>query len=120
VVRLAAVSNDSPSPTGAELDRIVGTNNYGRKALRRWRHTGHLPTANVRHRCPSRQERLMPRPRALRCESDPRAPRRGGARRSPNCPRPGLEGRRSHESGTRSWWLLGADVPSTQTAHSSR
>ncbi|MFC0432554.1 DUF2637 domain-containing protein [Kutzneria buriramensis] len=24
-------------PTGAELDRIAGTNNYGRKVLRRWR-----------------------------------------------------------------------------------
>jgi hypothetical protein len=32
------------TPTGAELDRIAGTNNYGRKVLRRWRQTGHLPT----------------------------------------------------------------------------
>jgi hypothetical protein len=24
-------------PTGAELDRIAGTNNYGRRVLRRWR-----------------------------------------------------------------------------------
>lgn len=24
------------TPTGAELDRVVGTNNYGRKVLRRW------------------------------------------------------------------------------------
>lgn len=24
------------TPTGAELDRIVGTNNYGRRVLRRW------------------------------------------------------------------------------------
>lgn len=30
-------------PTGAELDRIAGTNNYGRKVLRRWRQAGHLP-----------------------------------------------------------------------------
>ncbi|GGM34301.1 hypothetical protein GCM10012275_02050 [Longimycelium tulufanense] len=30
-------------PTGAELDRITGTNNYGRKVLRRWRQAGHLP-----------------------------------------------------------------------------
>jgi hypothetical protein len=29
-------------PTGAELDRIAGTNNYGRKVLRRWRQAGHL------------------------------------------------------------------------------
>jgi len=27
-------------PTGAELDRIAGTNNYGRRLLRRWRTTG--------------------------------------------------------------------------------
>ena len=33
------------TPTGAELDRITGTNNYGRKVLRRWRHAGHLPPA---------------------------------------------------------------------------
>jgi len=30
------------TPTGAELDRIAGTYNYGRKVLRRWRQTGHL------------------------------------------------------------------------------
>lgn len=30
------------TPTGAELDRIAGTNNYGRKVLRRWRQAGHL------------------------------------------------------------------------------
>ncbi|WIV60782.1 DUF2637 domain-containing protein [Amycolatopsis nalaikhensis] len=35
------------TPTGAELDRIAGTNNYGRKVLRRWRQTGHLPPATV-------------------------------------------------------------------------
>lgn len=33
------------TPTGAELDRIAGTNNYGRKVLRRWRQAGHLPPA---------------------------------------------------------------------------
>jgi Protein of unknown function (DUF2637) len=70
VVRLAAVSNESgpPSeptaeqrmwayyvterskgrtPTGAELDRIAGTNNYGRRVLRRWLQAGHLPIAAV-------------------------------------------------------------------------
>jgi hypothetical protein len=31
------------TPTGAKLDRIAGTNNYGRKVLRRWRQAGHLP-----------------------------------------------------------------------------
>lgn len=29
-------------PTGAELDRIAGTNNYGRRLLRTWRHQGLL------------------------------------------------------------------------------
>lgn len=28
------------TPTGAELDRIAGTNNYGRKVLRRWNKNG--------------------------------------------------------------------------------
>ncbi|WP_024800171.1 DUF2637 domain-containing protein [Nocardia sp. BMG51109] len=28
------------TPTGAELDRIAGTNNYGRKVLRRWQAAG--------------------------------------------------------------------------------
>lgn len=28
------------TPTGAELDRVAGTNNYGRKVLRRWRQEG--------------------------------------------------------------------------------
>jgi len=31
------------TPSGAELDRIVGTNNYGRRILRRWRAAGHGP-----------------------------------------------------------------------------
>ncbi|WP_236793332.1 DUF2637 domain-containing protein [Amycolatopsis sp. GM8] len=33
------------TPTGAELDRLAGTNNYGRKVLRRWRQAGYLPSA---------------------------------------------------------------------------
>lgn len=33
------------TPTGAELDRIAGTNNYGRRVLRRWRYAGQLPSA---------------------------------------------------------------------------
>lgn len=32
------------TPTGAELDRIAGTNNYGRTVLRRWRAQGHIPS----------------------------------------------------------------------------
>jgi hypothetical protein len=30
-------------PTGAELDRVAGTNNYGRTVLRRWRNQGRIP-----------------------------------------------------------------------------
>ncbi|MBE8516119.1 DUF2637 domain-containing protein [Amycolatopsis sp. H6(2020)] len=32
------------TPSGAELDRIAGTNNYGRRILRRWRAAGHGPS----------------------------------------------------------------------------
>jgi hypothetical protein len=35
------------TPTGAELDRIAGTNNYGRKVLRRWRQASDLPSIKV-------------------------------------------------------------------------
>ncbi|TKG66252.1 DUF2637 domain-containing protein [Prauserella endophytica] len=35
------------TPTGAELDRIAGTNNYGRRVLRRWRETGCSPRATT-------------------------------------------------------------------------
>ncbi|MBE1575333.1 DUF2637 domain-containing protein [Amycolatopsis roodepoortensis] len=31
------------TPTGADLDRIAGTHNYGRRVLRKWRHEGTLP-----------------------------------------------------------------------------
>jgi Protein of unknown function (DUF2637) len=31
------------TPTGADLDRIAGTNNYGRAVLTRWRRTGQIP-----------------------------------------------------------------------------
>lgn len=37
-------------PTGAELDRAIGTNNYGRAVLRRWRNEGRIPP--VSHRMP--------------------------------------------------------------------
>ncbi len=32
-------------PTGAELDRVAGTNNYGRTVLRQWRTEGRIPPA---------------------------------------------------------------------------
>ncbi|GDY33883.1 DUF2637 domain-containing protein [Gandjariella thermophila] len=31
-------------PTGAELDRVFTTNNYGRRVLRRWEKAGRIPT----------------------------------------------------------------------------
>jgi hypothetical protein len=34
------------TPTGAELDRIAGTNNYGRTVLRRWRQQGRVTPAD--------------------------------------------------------------------------
>jgi hypothetical protein len=33
-------------PTGAELDRVAGTNNYGRAVLRQWRDQGRIPATN--------------------------------------------------------------------------
>ncbi len=33
-------------PTGAELDRIAGTNNYGRRVLRRWKNSGRVTDDN--------------------------------------------------------------------------
>ncbi|WP_328869668.1 DUF2637 domain-containing protein [Streptomyces sp. NBC_00287] len=32
------------TPTGTELDRVAGTNNYGRAVLRQWRRTGRIPS----------------------------------------------------------------------------
>jgi hypothetical protein len=34
-------------PTGAELDRMAGTNNYGRRLLRRWRRQGRITAAGT-------------------------------------------------------------------------
>jgi hypothetical protein len=34
------------TPTGAELDRVAGTNNYGRTVLRRWRQQNRIPPAD--------------------------------------------------------------------------
>lgn len=33
------------TPSGAELDRVAGTNNYGRTVLRQWREQGRIPAA---------------------------------------------------------------------------
>ncbi|MFI7003617.1 DUF2637 domain-containing protein [Nocardia sp. NPDC050175] len=35
------------APTGAELDRVAGTNNYGRRVLRLWRAAGEIPDAQT-------------------------------------------------------------------------
>ncbi|MFI0937376.1 hypothetical protein [Streptomyces sp. NPDC021020] len=32
------------TPSGAELDRAIGTNDYGRAVLAQWRRTGRLPS----------------------------------------------------------------------------
>jgi Protein of unknown function (DUF2637) len=37
-------------PTGAELDRVAGTNNFGRRVLRRWREAGRIPDVAVLNR----------------------------------------------------------------------
>jgi hypothetical protein len=34
------------TPTGAKLDRVAGTNNYGRTVLRQWRNEGRIPPAD--------------------------------------------------------------------------
>jgi Protein of unknown function (DUF2637) len=36
------------TPTGAELDRVAGTNNYGRAILKRWRQIGRIPAQSDR------------------------------------------------------------------------
>ncbi len=36
-------------PTGADLDRVAGTNNYGRTVLRQWREQGRIPSADQRN-----------------------------------------------------------------------
>jgi hypothetical protein len=44
------------TPSGADLDRAAGTNNYGRAVLARWRRTGRIPdtpAAPPRHRRPA-------------------------------------------------------------------
>lgn len=34
---------DGRTPTGAEPDRVAGTDNYGRAVLARWRRAGRVP-----------------------------------------------------------------------------
>lgn len=48
-----AESANGRRPTGAELDRIAGTNNYGRRILRQWRHTGRLPLERIHQALPT-------------------------------------------------------------------
>lgn len=38
------------TPTGADLDRAAGTNNYGRTVLRQWREQGRIPSVNGHRR----------------------------------------------------------------------
>jgi hypothetical protein len=42
-----AVSVGLPPPTGAELDQVAGTNNYGRAVLRKWRRMGRTGTTSM-------------------------------------------------------------------------
>jgi hypothetical protein len=50
------------TPTGAELDRVAGTNNYGRTVLRRWREHDRIPSADSDRR----NGQLMPGPGGTR------------------------------------------------------
>lgn len=74
------------TPTGADLDRIAGTNNYGRKVLRRWWQAGHLPPAiggpRSRGERPARRNRPTPHPRGLWCEFGPLVARRAAVERA--------------------------------------
>jgi hypothetical protein len=48
------------TPTGAELDRIAGTNNYGRRVLREWRRQGRIADdAAVDHQRPRSVRRAV-------------------------------------------------------------
>lgn len=57
------------TPTGAELDRIAGTKNYGRKVLRRWNENGQRVASSEQAAStiasdsygPNRRERPCPR-----------------------------------------------------------
>lgn len=47
------------TPTGADLDRVAGTNNYGRRVLRRWRASGHGPDGRPASRPTAGQRRSV-------------------------------------------------------------
>jgi len=44
------------TPTGAELDRVAGTNNYGRAVLKRWRTEGRIPPRSRRWAIPATRD----------------------------------------------------------------
>ena len=46
-----AVTAGLPAPTGAELDQVAETNNYGRAVLRKWRRQGRTGPASVSAGC---------------------------------------------------------------------
>jgi len=46
-VHFQRAQQDGREPTGAELDRVAGTNNYGRAVLARWRRTSRIPAAGA-------------------------------------------------------------------------
>ncbi|OXM59687.1 DUF2637 domain-containing protein [Amycolatopsis vastitatis] len=52
------------TPTGADLDRVAGTNNYGRRVLRRWRVTGRGPGGAM---APPGPSSVAPTARAVAC-----------------------------------------------------
>ncbi len=48
------------APTGAELDRVAGTNNYGRRLLRQWRRQGAITDgATVDHQHPRPERKAV-------------------------------------------------------------
>ncbi|MGH3799484.1 MAG: DUF2637 domain-containing protein [Pseudonocardiaceae bacterium] len=54
------------TPTGAELDRIAGTNNYGRRVLRRWKTAGWIADGDPAHVSSTRQPTVLAAGQALR------------------------------------------------------
>jgi hypothetical protein len=45
-VRYRREQSRGRTPPGAELDRVAGTNNYGRTVLRQWRSEGRISPAD--------------------------------------------------------------------------
>ncbi|MGH3869554.1 MAG: DUF2637 domain-containing protein [Pseudonocardiaceae bacterium] len=54
------------TPTGAELDRIAGTNNYGRRVLRRWKTAGWIADGDPAKVVSTRRPAALAAGRALR------------------------------------------------------